>query len=173
MDEAQQAGVQGLAVKGDNGVRNFITKLLAGALASAAVERIANQRMAEFGEMDPDLVGSAGFEAAIDKACKGFGRGPEALQNLVMGAGVFAARLDYGHLLTVRRTAVNIAFNGACCRGHIAPDKGGIGTLNGVFLELSCKALVGRVILGSHDQATGVLVDPMNNPGAHDVANTG
>lgn len=90
-----------------------------------------------------------------------------------MGAGVFAARLDHGHLLPVCRTAGNIAFDGPFCRGHIAPDKGGVGPLNAVFLELSGKALVCGVVFGGYDKTAGVLIYPVNDPGPHNITNAG
>lgn len=91
MNEAKQASVQGLTVEGRDGVSDCFPKLFAGPLAPPAVERIADKRVAQLCEMDPDLVCSAGFEAAVDEACKGGGRVAEAFQDLVVGAGVLAA----------------------------------------------------------------------------------
>lgn len=40
-----------------------------------------------------------------------------------------------------------------------------------MFFELPGQSLVRGVIFGHNDQTAGVLVDPVNNPGAHDITN--
>src|SRR5207253_4009394 len=65
MCEAEQPGVQRLARKGgdlcagrpDPGERSP---------GSCAIDRVADHRMAEMGEVNPDLVGPTGGEAAFD-----------------------------------------------------------------------------------------------------------
>ena len=60
-------------------------------LEAGAVDVVAEQRMADGGKMDPDLVGAAGFQPAFDQG----GDGPlwrtKCLQHFVTGARQLAA----------------------------------------------------------------------------------
>ena len=54
----------------------------AGRLARAAISGVADQRMAEMGEMHPDLMGAAGLQTAMQQ-----GAAPNLLQTTNMGLG--------------------------------------------------------------------------------------
>ena len=73
MAEAEPPRVQGLARKaGDPGVGR--TAAGSRAKGPCAIEGVADQRMAAMREMDPDLMGAAGRQAAFDergRAAKG------------------------------------------------------------------------------------------------------
>ena len=65
--------MQGLAGKaGGRGISGFLASVLArGGLAGAAIERIADQGVAQMGQMDPDLMGAPGLQPALDQGGKG------------------------------------------------------------------------------------------------------
>ena len=64
MFEAEHGGVQRLTGEGiDNGA-GFIRQFAGFGSEPAGISRIADQRMADMGHVDADLVGAAGFELA-------------------------------------------------------------------------------------------------------------
>ena len=65
MGEAEQPGVQGLA-RECRRLRAASAGRGAPIAGARAIDRIADQRMAEMGEMNADLVGAAGIEAAFE-----------------------------------------------------------------------------------------------------------
>src|SRR6266567_4506559 len=92
MEEAEHAGVQSLTGKADSRVISggLLRRFRARRLTAAAIGGIANQGMADMGEMHANLMGPPGFQAALDKRCKGLllvlsGEG-ECLQHAVAGA---------------------------------------------------------------------------------------
>ena len=62
MDEAERGGVQRLALK----IQSF--QYLPMRRPRPAIDRIAEQGMADRGHVDPDLVGASGFEPAFDQS---------------------------------------------------------------------------------------------------------
>ena len=98
MDDLQNVGVEHLA--GD-------FQAVGQAVAGAAVGRVADDGMAEVGEVDADLVGAAGFDADAQEAGEGAGG-----ENLVVRDGGAAFFRD-GHLLAVDGMAANGKCDGA------------------------------------------------------------
>ena len=74
MDEAERLGVERLAVEVGLGAR----------LVAGAVDGVADDRMADLGQVDADLVGPAGLEPAGDEG----GHRAEPLDDAVMGDAV-------------------------------------------------------------------------------------
>src|SRR5260370_42600433 len=66
--------------------------------ARVAVERVADQRVAALAHMNPDLVGSAGRQAAFDRG----GDAVEFPQHPVMGEGGPSGARQHPHLLAIR-----------------------------------------------------------------------
>src|SRR5437763_1268273 len=60
--------MQSLSSKHRQGFRSGIWEARRLGLEAGAVDRIAHERMAQMGEMDPDLMGAAGFETAGEEA---------------------------------------------------------------------------------------------------------
>ena len=93
--EAQYMGVQGLSAKGLRALaRAFSGKQRRLGLEARAVGVVAEQRMADMGQMHPDLVGAAGLQPA----------GEQARDRLSVGSGVGFQQLPVGdRLAAVRR----------------------------------------------------------------------
>src|SRR3546814_2326870 len=116
--------------------------------------------------MDAQLMGTAGFDAAFDE------RGAvQPRDRTVMGDGMLAAaRCDDRHLLAVGRRAAERRVDGAV-RGYRTPVRERqIAAVDAVRGELFGKAFVRLVVLGSDDQAAGVLVDAVDDARAGDAA---
>ena len=74
------------------------------------------------GQVDPNLVGSAGFEPQFQKACDRLPRGPVPLHHLPMGDG-FATTLSDGHLVPSMRVPGNWGLDRAPRSFRRAPGK--------------------------------------------------
>ena len=70
MAELQDGGVKRLPSEG------FSTSSAGRSVPAPAVDRVADHRAAEMGEMDPDLVGPAGVELGADQAGRASSGGP-------------------------------------------------------------------------------------------------
>ncbi len=66
MGEAEPAGVQRLPRKAGDPLPD-LARAGDGAAGAGAVDRVADQRMADMREVNPDLVGAAGGEPAFDE----------------------------------------------------------------------------------------------------------
>ena len=126
MGEAEQPGVQGLTGKGGNR-RTCRASASDGSSGARAVDRIANQRVAEMGEMNPDLMGPTRRETALHKRSKGMER---ALDPIASDRWFPASFSDDGHFFAVRGAAANIADDFTHRGGRHAPNKGGIGAIH-------------------------------------------
>jgi len=103
------------------------------AAAGAAVHRIADQRMADMGEVHADLVGAAGGELATQQR----GVRAEAALRRVAGQRRLAAPVaDHRHFLPVMRVAADIALDLAGRRHRQAPDHGAIIPVDAALGEL-------------------------------------
>src|SRR5438477_1313474 len=80
-------GMQGLSAKSLKGLAGFRRKQGGLGPESGGVGVIAQQRMADMGEVHPDLVGPAGFQAAHGQAG----------DRLAVDAGVFLQDLPVGY----------------------------------------------------------------------------
>src|ERR1700681_4556297 len=74
MKKAEHARMQGLTGKDDSGVISGLLHRRFGArrLAAASISSIADQRMAEMGEMHANLMGASGFQPALNEGREGF-----------------------------------------------------------------------------------------------------
>src|SRR5262252_8960564 len=105
MREAEPPGMQGLARKGDDALAD---RTGAGdrAPGTRAIDRIADQRMAEGGEMHADLMGSPCRKPALQER----GMRLERALDPVAGDRRFSPSLPHDrHFFTVPRTAADIA----------------------------------------------------------------
>src|SRR5438552_7404347 len=96
MAELEDRSVQRLPFKG-------FQRLQPGRVPPAAIDRIADHRAAEMGEMDPHLMGPPGAELGPHQAGDRLERRPEALLQPVFGDGMAATGLADGHALAVDR----------------------------------------------------------------------
>src|SRR5260370_18167638 len=77
MFEAQYMGMKGLATKPGQGVAGFRAEQRRLGLESGPIDAVADERMADMGEMYPDLVGPARFQPAGKQARDGIRSGAE------------------------------------------------------------------------------------------------
>src|SRR3954469_19235145 len=89
----QQISMQGLSAKGLKGLGGLRGQPGGPGLEARPIDRIAHERMADMGEMDPDLMGPAGLELAGQKTRDG----------LAVGAGISLEHLPVGHRLAAVR----------------------------------------------------------------------
>jgi len=72
--ESQGPGVQGLAFHGADSGAGGLRQVGHAPAMLAAIERVADHRVAALGQMDPDLVGAAGQEPAFQQARRAAGQ---------------------------------------------------------------------------------------------------
>lgn len=177
MLQDQQISMEGLPAKSGKRRLALRTELAGLGLETGAVNVVAEQRMAEMGEVDADLVGAAGLELTGEQGGDRLAvLTREALDHPPMGHGVTAA-LAHRHFLSGVRMPVDRLIDGAAFPVRHAPDKGHVAAahLAGAAMvgELRRQRLVGAVVLGGHHQSGGVLVEPMDNARPPDPADAG
>ena len=138
--------------------------------AIAAILRVADQGMSQMGEVDPDLVGAPGFQPAFDQRSEGAFGGAEFFQHRITCRRPLAAGAQHRHALAVEWAAPDLAFDQAGGVTRRSPYDGVIGALDGVIGELLGQARHGPFGLGRHQQARGVLVQPVDDAGARFAA---
>src|ERR1700687_2996776 len=105
MEKAEHAGVQRLTAKlarraeGDSFFFAFGTR----AAARAAIGRIADQRMADVGQMDADLMRASGFEPALQQRSESFLARAELFDDGVARARGLALSAQHGHAFAIER----------------------------------------------------------------------
>src|SRR5215472_12697284 len=159
MCEPEEARVQSLTLKCSNPGAGWSTKSDR-ASGARAVEPITDQRVAAMSEMDTDLMGSAGGEAALDERRL---RAERAFDPIARDRGFSPALSDDCHLLAVCRAAANIADDLSGGWGRHAPYQRGIGTLDPAQGKVARQRMMGRLRLGDDHQPAGVLVKTMDN----------
>jgi hypothetical protein len=137
-----------------------------------AVILIADQRVADMGHMDADLVGAASFEAAFDKAGHGFAvlLLTKPLQHFKMRdgmAGVGLVFLDNGLPGPVLMRAAERGVDGSRNFRRSAPDQSDIGPLQMGGETMVGKSFgqsaVGLVVFGDDHDTGRILVEPVHN----------
>lgn len=119
--------------------------------------------------MNAHLVGSASFETAFDQ------RGPvKRHQRAVMRHRVLAPPfLDQRHLLAIMARPADGTPDRARRWQRPAGGDAAIGALDGMVGELPRQPFVRHVRLGHDQQARGILVDTMDDPGPRHAADAG
>ena len=125
-----------------------------------AVDRISQDGVADVGHVDPDLVGTARFQAAPD-----MGIAPVALDDLPMGHRIPGIPGGDAHLFPVRGVPPDGRVHGARVLPEGAHHNGLIGPGHGMVLELACQPHMGPVILRHRQQSGGILVDAVDDAG--------
>src|SRR5262245_50209948 len=125
--------MQGLSGKrGDQGTN--CAAALDGASGTPAVNRITNQRVSTMGEMHPDLMCSAGREAAFDAVMRDRRLSPVLPDN--------------GHLFAVGNAPTDVAGDLTGRWGRQTPNECGIGTVDPAQSEVARQRAMGRLGLG-------------------------
>ena len=146
-------------------------------LEMRSIDAITHQRVADIGEMYPNLMGASGVELAGEERGHRFSVPPvEGLQYLPVGDR-FAPALAYGHLFACVRVPVYRCVHRAVGAVRQAPDKGQVAASHragaSVIRKLRGQRLVRPVVLGGYHEAGGVLVESMYDAGAADAADAG
>jgi len=146
-------------------------------LEARAVNVVPNERMPGVAEMNPDLMGSPGFELTGEKCRHRLAvTAREAFQEFPVSDG-FAAALAHGHFFAGVRVAVDRLIDGAPRAVGGAPDERHIAAAQraraAVVGELRRQRLVGAVVLGHDHQARGVLVDAVDDTRPFHAADPG
>ena len=148
--EAEDLGVEGLAVE---------LGLAAGAVG-VAVALVADDGVADGGEVEADLVGAAGFEPDGEQG----GDGSEAFDDAIMGDGVDAEVVAAGDSVALALAADDQgAADGGLLAGDDALDDGEVLALHLVLAEEGLKGVEGLGRLGEGERAGGFLVEPVDD----------
>jgi hypothetical protein len=163
--EGQPPGVESLPREVAAG--GAVARIREGAPLAPRVDRIADDGVADVGHVDPDLVGAAGYRAALDEGGPG-----EAFDDPVEGAGLPPAR-DHRHLLALRRVASDRPLDDAAPSCRKAKTDCEVALLDLAPPEGDRQSEVGALRLRHHHQPGRVLVEPVHDPGALDAADRG
>ena len=146
MDKADCPRVQALAAQ-------------AGDHFFGAIHRVSRNRMALIGHMHPDLMGAACFKAK-DK----IGECAKRFTHAVMGNCFTGVFFSDTHFLSVTGVPADWRINRPLQLCKSTVNNGVINTCKAMFLYLFRKHTMGKIILCHDKQATGVLIDPVDNP---------
>ena len=153
--KAQDPSVEALA--GLTQLRFFVT-----------VHRIAQNGVTDMSHVDPDLVGSAGFQPAAD-----VGIPPEPLHHLPMGDGRPGIAGGDAHFLPISGVASDGGIHCAAILPERAADDSIVGAGHGVILQLRGQHCMGKVIFGNGQKTGGVFINAVNNARAKLAVDTG
>ena len=127
----------------------------------AAVGRVAGQRVADRGEVGADLVGAAGLQARLE-----VGLGGEQLEHLEVGAGLPRGGAGDRHPVALPRGAADRRVDRPGARGEPPAGQRQVDALDLAPPHLLLQGGVGLVVAGDDQQAAGLLVEPVDDPGA-------
>ena len=133
MGEAEQPGMQSLTRKGGN-PRARRASPSNGSSGARAVDRIADQGVAEMGEMNPDLMSPTRGKTALNKRRMAVER---ALDPIAGDRWLSASFLDDGHFFAVRGAAADIAGDLTHRGSRYAPNKGNIRAIHSARGEIT------------------------------------
>ena len=96
-----------------------------------SVDHVPQNGVADVGHVHPNLVGTAGFQAAPH-----MGVAPVPLHHLPVGDGILGIALGYAHLFPVCGMAANGSVHRAGVLFQVAADNTLVGSGHGVVLQL-------------------------------------
>ncbi len=177
MGELKQCRMQGLSPQSlDLGTGSGAQKGRFGPVASA-IQLIANQRHADRGHVNPDLMGTTGFKAATHQTCQRhiFFSGPKGFKALKMSDRHTPIPCPYGLTQAVIGMAAKRFVDNPFSPHRRAPDKSQIGPQKragaAMVGKLVRKRLMRRVGLGDNQKPAGVFIEAMNNSRPAHTAN--
>jgi len=133
MGEAEQPRVQGLTGKGGN-LRTDRTLASNRSPGTRAVDRVADQGMADMGEMNPDLMRPTRRKTALNNRCTGL----VCLLDPVAGDCRFSLSLsDDSHFFAVRCAPTDIADDFSGGRNGYPPHNRGVGAVDPTCGEIT------------------------------------
>src|ERR1700730_18750102 len=134
--------MQSLAVEARELAAKGLGKLAELRLEALAVERVADQGMADMGKMHAHLMGAAGLERAVEQGGDGLGAASEGRDHAPMGHSLASlAGRQHRHLGPARGMAAY-----ACIDSSVAPHRGAPHQREITPLELARAAMVGELV---------------------------
>lgn len=153
VNEPEMRRVESLASEAQFGEQRLVR-------ARLAIDRIAEQRMADMSHMDAHLMRTPGLEPTLDE-----GSTVQPLQRAIVGDGMLTPTLAlHRHFLAIGVRATDPRIDSPRRRGGHAADEGKITPVNAVLLELPRQTLMGPVRLGNDEEPGRVLVDAVHDP---------
>jgi len=165
MGELQTPGVQGLSRKAPAG--GLSRRVAQVAPLPSGVERVTHDGVADVGHVDPYLMSAAGDRMATDQ------RDAADLLIHVIEGSCRAALCNHSHPLALTRMAVDRRIHDPICFPRYAKADGEIGLVDLSVSECDGETEVGPIRLGHYQQAGGVLVEPVDDPGPFDTPDAG
>ena len=164
--EAEGFGVERLAGAGVEAVLDELPVFGEGGAFEdfvAAVVFVVEEGVADVFEVGADLVCAPGFEDAFDDVDVS-----EAFEYAPVGDGWFAVASvgEACHDFAVGEAAPDVAGDGACFAFEVAPADGDVAPGGGLVEELGGEVVFGFLGLGDDEEARGVLVYAVDEPGA-------
>jgi hypothetical protein len=133
------------------------------------VERVSHDRMAQGRKMHANLVRAAGVQLDFDQR-----RGVNAYKNAPVGPSFAGIAQDGaaagGHSHAALGITSNRKFDPAALFFQQAFDESDVGFFDAALAERFAELCVCSVVLGDKDDARGVLVEAMHDPGTQDAA---
>ena len=166
MGKRQSCGVQCGPWKAGDGIASF--HFPTGGRSSAAVQRIADERVRAGSHVDAHLVRATGVDAHADK-----GRSVQNLGYVVHRERCATAGLAHVHALAMARVAGDGSVHHAMWRTRHAMDDGQVLLLDRAAGELPRKLAMCLIVLGHHQQAGGALVEAVHDAGTQDASDAG
>ena len=136
--------------------------------AGGAVEGIAGDGVSGVGEVDADLVGTAGSDLDLEE-----GMGGEAFQDAEFGMGGAAGVEAGGHAGAAEGVAGDGGVDDAGIGADAALDEGEVGFGDLAGGELAGEGAVGGVGAGDEEDAAGAFVEAVDDAGAEIAAEGG
>ena len=133
-----------------------------------SVDRIAQNRVADMGHMNTNLVGASRLQLAAH-----VGITPVAPDHLPVGHRIAGIAGSDGHLLPVGRMAADGGIHSSGVLPEAAADNGLVGSGHGVILQLGGQHRVGKVVFRHRQKAGGILVDAVDDAGAQLAVDAG
>jgi hypothetical protein len=137
-----------------------------------AVERVADDGVAEGLGVDADLMGAAGFDADFDEGEGSVGAG-DAFENVEVGDGGASVCAAGGHAGAADEVAGNGEGDGGFVFFEVAVEEGDVSFGDLALGEHLAEFAVGAVVFGDEDEAAGLLVEAMDDAGAKVAAYVG
>ena len=174
MGEGERCGVQEVAIELKRGLR-LRSLATAGCVSASglgrktdhgrrAVERIADDGMAERGHVDADLVGASGLDAHGDEGEAAEGR-LDAAEHAIVADGRAAIVAACRHAGAADGIAGDGGVDRSAFGGDCAVHQRDVGLLHLAAREHVGQFGVGLVVLGDQEETAGLLVQPMHDAG--------
>jgi hypothetical protein len=128
--------------------------------AAPAVGVVAHHRVPHAGQVDADLVRPTAVQLCPEEVGRGV---PRETHEVRLGR---PSATDDGHALSVSRVAADRGVDGELVRQDVPPRERRVAAGDASLGDRPAQGAVRRVGLGDEEQPRGVLVEPVDDPGA-------